>query len=445
MQSTRTHRRLLHVLAGAVIAIGLWGCGGGDGGGAQGFGPPPAPIEFSVLQGSQSAPKTVTVTLPEITGTSYLVVESGPYVQATATLALDGAQVTVSVVGGGSGVQQTYVDLRLCAEPACLAVRATVRVPVRIDVQAAVVILVIGGRLDMRAGFGVGGPDSVLPVAVPNLPGRLTVEVNAVEGGPLTSWLAAELIDRRELRLRLVNADRLDKGAYNGAVRVKFQPDDPARPASEDRIPVDLKVADAGCRTNEIVAGAVLRIDSRAGRFADDLVRLPVQCFGAREIDASVTTNLSWLQARVAPATIGDGHDVAFRLVREPVAALPNLSRYLFSAVVGAPGLPSYNLNFDVMLDFSEIVSVTPSAIAANTPAEVTLRGNALNAVANDPSWLIANGLNVRSQRLSCTTQGTGQCDVILELAGMPAGVYPMRVRNELGVNRPGVVLTVNP
>jgi hypothetical protein len=39
----------------------------------------------------------------------------------------------------------------------------------------------------------------------------------------------------------------------------------------------------------------------------------------------------------------------------------------------------------------------------------------------------------------------TDQCDVIFELAGMSAGVYPMRVRNALGITRPGVVLTVNP
>jgi hypothetical protein len=431
-----------------MLALVLGSCGGGSSDGASGGAPTvvtaPTTVEFSVVWGVLSAPKTVTVALPEPAGTSYLVVQAGPDVQATATLTLNGAEVTIRAAGSVVGVLQTQVDVQLCADPACSAVRATVRIPVRIDTAAAVRIPGAVNWYDMRAGFGIGGPDHLLPLEVPNVPGQLTVALTEVDGQTPPTWLAVEVIERRELRLRLPGAERLAKGVYSTPLRLKFQPEGNGF-ASEYRVAIVLTVDDAGCRATRPAPEAAVKISSQTGLVrAGELVRFPLQCFGALEPTAAVSTNLSWVQARVVKADFG-GYEVAFDLETDQLAALPNLSRYPFSAVIQAPGVPSLNLAFDVVLDFSEIDSVTPSAIAANTPVEVTLRGNALDLLTINPRWLVADGLNIRSRRLSCTVQGTSSCDVILELAGMPAGVYPMRVRNELGVNRPGVVLTVNP
>jgi hypothetical protein len=433
-----------------VLTFLLVSCGGGDAsspataGGAPVVVTAPTTVEFSAVWGVLSAPKTVTVALPEPAGTSYLVVQPAKDVQATATLTLNGVEVTIRAAGSVVGVSQTQVDVQLCADPACSTVRAVVRIPVRIETTAAVRIPGAVNWYNMRAGVGVGGPDHALPLEVPNVPGQLTVSLTEVDGQTPPAWLAVEVIERRELRLRLPGAERLAKGVYSTPLRLKFQPEGNGA-ASQYRVAIVLTVDDAGCRSTQLAPDAVVKISSQTRSVrADELLRLPLQCFGALEPTAAVSSNLSWLQARVVKAD-SEGYDVAFDLASDQLSALPNLSRYPFSAVIQAPGLPSLTLAFDVVLDFSEIVSATPSAIAANTSVDVTLRGNAIDLLINDPRWLMAEGLHIRSRRLSCTTQGFGGCDVILELAGMPAGVYPIRVRNELGVNRPGVVLTVNP
>jgi hypothetical protein len=430
----------------------LVSCGGGGGSsqGAAGGAPvmvtAPTTVEFSVVWGVLSAPKTVTVALPEPAGMSYLVVQAGPDVQATATLTLSGAEVTIRAAGSVVGVLQTQVDVQLCADPACSAVRATVRIPVRIDTAAAVRIPGAVNWYDMRAGFGIGGPDHLLPLEVPNVPGQLTVALTEVDGQTPPTWLAVEVIERRELRLRLPGAERLAKGVYSTPLRLKFQPEGNGF-ASEYRVAIVLTVDDAGCRSTVLAPDAATAITNQTGAYitGDELLRFPLTCYGAPESVATVSSTVPWMQARVAKANVGQGYELVFDVAREPLAALPNLSRHRLTATVQTPGLPSLMLSFDILLNFGEITSVSPSAIAANTPTEITLRGNALNSLLGSTDWLVADGVNIRAKRSACTTVFTDQCDVIFELAGMPAGVYPMRVRNALGITRPGVVLTVDP
>ena len=87
-----------------------------------------------------------------------------------------------------------------------------------------------------------------------------------------------------------------------------------------------------------------------------------------------------------------------------------------------------------------------PCFVRPNTyevpPTDITLRGHLVGVLNQDLSLLVAEGLTVRSKRLSCTTTGEGSCDMVLSVAGLAPGVYPMRIRNELGVPRPGVTLT---